>query len=81
MDQSIDPSIPPSVKAHHPLTSSYLYSSITNREDQATQTTSEWIMGIDEAGRGPVLGMYCTTYYPSLSLPRINTFVYVTPKS
>lgn len=42
-----------------------LEESIMNR-DQTTQTTSEWIMGINGAGRGPVLGMY---YLLPISLP------------
>ncbi|EFP85606.1 uncharacterized protein PGTG_10935 [Puccinia graminis f. sp. tritici CRL 75-36-700-3] len=50
---------PPSVTIAEPLLSSYLYSTsdrkdITEEEEQLKR--DNWIMGIDEAGRGPVLG-------------------------
>jgi len=43
----------PSIRQHTPLIDSYTYHSF---EGQANPEDEEYIMGIDEAGRGPVLG-------------------------
>ncbi|MBW0474818.1 hypothetical protein O181_014533 [Austropuccinia psidii MF-1] len=50
--------LPPSVQKSRPLLSSYLYSTADRPQlaGDEKRKREEWIMGIDEAGRGPVLG-------------------------
>lgn len=66
------PAPPPSVRIGEPLLASYTYSSTSQLPDEveddgaevkdekgkqrAAREDEEWMMGIDEAGRGPVLG-------------------------
>lgn len=45
--------IPASVRQGTPLIDSYTFHS---SEDDAEDVEAEYVMGIDEAGRGPVLG-------------------------
>lgn len=60
-DESLDV-VPPSVTAGEPLYSSYTYSSAKpiregEQDDEVKRRGGQgWMMGIDEAGRGPVLG-------------------------
>ena len=46
--------LPPSVDLTKPLTSSYSYHSVIPQ----TLVDDEVILGVDEAGRGPVLGIW-----------------------
>lgn len=72
VDEDKTHALPPSIKADEPLLSSYSYHS----DVPDTLLDSKVMMGVDEAGRGPVLGMIYPPFQYPLNLSRSTRLRY-----